>query len=198
MRHLSDTPAWHTDSRRAEAASKAQGKKARANDGGGGGKRKRSLSSLKPGDLDGDSVEEVGMSSEDEHGEDNDLLLGDGVVGSRHARAGGGASQGVGGRGKGGGGLSPGARPSKKSKKGKQDVEEEEDVAIEEDEEMFGWGDADEQGASGRKKGRKGKKGSPNTHALVDADAFHRYCCTCCVCVCVCVCSVTTECVFLL
>ena len=89
MRHLSDTPAWHTDSRRAEAASKAQGKKARANDGGGGGKRKRSLSSLKPGDLDGDSVEEVGMSSEDEHGEDNDLLLGDGVVGSRHERAGG-------------------------------------------------------------------------------------------------------------
>ena len=136
--------------------------------GGGGGKRKRSLSVLKPGDLDGDSVEEVVVlsSDENEHGEDNDMLFASALLGSRTPRQRDGTEK-AGGRGKSEGGVSPGMmRPSKKMKQVKQTV------AVEDVEMMFGGDENDQGSGGGKKKGRKGKKA--NQHALIDADAFHR------------------------
>ena len=178
----------HADSRRDEASSD-EAERARdhghnavirkeSRGGGGGGKRTRSLSALKPGDLDGDSVEEVVVlsSDENEHGEENDMLFANAMLGSRTPRQRDGTEK-AGGRGKGQGGVSPGRmmRPSKKMKKVKQTVvvEDAAAAAAEEEEEMMFGGDENDQGSGGgKKKGRKGKKA--NQHALIDADAFHR------------------------
>jgi len=170
----------HADFRRDEASSDeaersaSLRKESRSGSGvgGGGGKRKRSLSALKPGDLDGDSVEEVMVlsSDENEHGEDNDMLFAN-ALGSRTPRQRDDTEK-VSGRGKGVGGVSPEMmRPSKKMKKVKHTVVVEDAAAAGEEEEMMFGGD-ENKGSGGKNKGRKGKKA--NQHALFDADAFHR------------------------
>ena len=139
--------------------------------GGGGGKRKRSLSALKPGDLDGDSVEEVMVlsSDENEHGEDNDMLFANGGSHTPRQRDG---TEKVSGRGKGVGGVSPEMmRPSKKMKKVKHTVVVEDAAAAGEEEEMM-FGGGENKGSGGKNKVRKGEKAIQ--HALFDADAFLR------------------------
>jgi hypothetical protein len=114
-------------------------------------KKKRRLSELKPGDLDGDSVEEVVVLSDDCDNEE---------------QGGGLSMRGTKQRGTGG---DVGERPFKKMKKVGNAAELERREAVEEgDSEIEGLG----QGEAGKGGGKKKKRNSKAP--LADADAFHR------------------------